>query len=70
MAEYELWFFVEGKDAFFKIIIAEGRDVADLTKKIHGEGTSGFWNGATAMELVLLKIPYHTWIHVPFRICG
>lgn len=56
MAEYELWFFVEGKDAFFKIIIAEGRDVADLTKKIHGEGTSGFWNGATAMELVLLKV--------------
>ncbi|KAH9077735.1 hypothetical protein EDB83DRAFT_1509366 [Lactarius deliciosus] len=51
-----IWFFVEGKDLYHKIIISEGKDVADLKTKIHEEGRHSHWIGVDAIELVLFQV--------------
>ncbi|KAH8978936.1 hypothetical protein EDB86DRAFT_2836305 [Lactarius hatsudake] len=56
MAKYEFWFFVEGKDLYHKIIISEGKDVADLKTRIHEEGRHSYWIGVDAIELVLFQV--------------
>ncbi len=56
MVDYTLWYCVEGKDAINKIIISDGKDVADLKEEIHKKCSHSYWNGVEAMELVLLKV--------------
>ncbi|KAH9041564.1 hypothetical protein EDB85DRAFT_1886265 [Lactarius pseudohatsudake] len=56
MAEYRLWFFVEGKDVYHNIIISQGCDVADLKAKIHKVGRHDYWIGAGVIGLVLFQV--------------
>lgn len=42
MADYELWYFVEGHNFKSQITISKEKYVADLKEEIHGQATSGF----------------------------
>ncbi|KAH9160707.1 hypothetical protein EDB89DRAFT_2235568 [Lactarius sanguifluus] len=69
MTKYDLWFLVEGKDTYHRITIFPGQNVADLKKKIHKEGSRGYWNGVKAMELVFLQVDIDPTPHEG-NICG
>ncbi|KAI9464039.1 hypothetical protein BJY52DRAFT_1221432 [Lactarius psammicola] len=56
MVDYKLWYCVEGRGAFNKVIISDGKDIADLKEEIHKKCSHSYWEGKEAMELVLLKV--------------
>ncbi|KAI9464007.1 hypothetical protein BJY52DRAFT_1250959 [Lactarius psammicola] len=53
MADYELWYFLEGEDSFDSITISKNAKVNKLRKEIHKESCSDL---CYARELVLLKV--------------
>ena len=53
---YNIWFFIEGRDVCHRVTISKDEDVARLKEAIHKQGNLRFWNGLEAAELVLLKV--------------
>ena len=56
MATYKLRYFVEGKDGLASVTISNDKFVEDMRKDIYRKYGRSYWNGAEAMELVLLKV--------------
>ena len=54
--DYDLWYFIEGKDLIHEVTISKDENVFGLKKAIHKQGNDRLWNGAVAEELVLLKV--------------
>ncbi|KAI9438257.1 hypothetical protein H4582DRAFT_2129245 [Lactarius indigo] len=56
MANYKLFYFIEGNEDLGHLSVSKGMKVHELRSKIHGEFDSSFWNGVTDARLRLLKV--------------
>ena len=56
MINYELWYFIEGKDLISNVTISKDEKVAELKRGIYRDFPPGYWGDVGAAELTLLKV--------------
>ncbi len=60
MAAYELWYFLEGEDAYNRVTISKDEKAIRLREVIHGQFSNSYCNGIDGVQLVLLKVCHKT----------
>ncbi|KAH9000666.1 hypothetical protein EDB86DRAFT_3101338 [Lactarius hatsudake] len=63
MADYNFWFFVEGKDTVTRVTVSKEKHVFDLKKEILEQLCHTYCKGVDAWELVLLKVDIDPALH-------
>jgi hypothetical protein len=60
MAEYKLWYFIEGEDVLGSVTISRDETVEDLRIKIRRKCSQSYCKGIDTVQLVLLKVCHKT----------
>ncbi len=63
MADYALWYFIEGKDALAKVVIDKDKDVFELKMEIQKQWSNSYCKDVDARRLVLLKVRHLKTLH-------